>query len=73
MLGRMAHILRLMVLVPPAESLDRALPGADREISYIGTDTRFVVNLASGQRVVARPQYIPKRGLGVFPPVIRSG
>jgi spermidine/putrescine transport system ATP-binding protein len=42
------------------------LSGVVREVVYIGTDTRFVVELASGAHVVARLQNIGERGLGEF-------
>lgn len=51
-------------------SIDRAngaaLTGIVREVVYLGTDTRFVVALPSGEMVVARLQNIGGHGLGEF-------
>lgn len=43
-----------------------ALTGAVREVVYIGTDTRYVVGLPSGEAVVARVQNLGGHGLGEF-------
>lgn len=40
--------------------------GVVREMVYIGTDTRFVVDLVSGGHIVARLQNIGSKGLGEF-------
>jgi spermidine/putrescine transport system ATP-binding protein len=45
-----------------------SLSGVVRETVYIGTDTRFVVALASGETLVARLQNIGEHGLGEFRP-----
>lgn len=53
-------------LLPIARANGAAIIGAVREMVYIGTDTRFVVALASGETLVARMQNIGQRGLGAF-------
>jgi spermidine/putrescine transport system ATP-binding protein len=45
---------------------DTALTGVVRETVYLGTDTRFVVDLSSGEAVVARLQNTGGKGLGEF-------
>jgi spermidine/putrescine transport system ATP-binding protein len=48
--------------------LDEAnvLSGALQEVIYIGTDTRYVVRLASGETVVARIQNVGDKGSGEY-------
>lgn len=53
-------------LVPPAAANGVALNGVVRETVYIGTDTRFIVALPTGDSVVARLQNIDGKGLGEF-------
>jgi len=53
-------------LVRPEEAGDAALAGVVRETVYIGTDTRFVIDLLSGEHVVARLQNIAGKGRGEF-------
>jgi len=43
-----------------------ALSGTIQEVIYIGTDTRFIVGLASGETLEARVQNLGGRGLGEF-------
>jgi len=40
--------------------------GVVREVVYLGTDTRYVVDLGTGESIVARLQNIGERGLGQF-------
>ncbi|MBK9055611.1 MAG: TOBE domain-containing protein [Chloroflexi bacterium] len=42
------------------------LPGIIREAVYIGTDTRYVVGLATGEAVVVRTQNVGGQGYGAF-------
>ncbi|MBN1583226.1 MAG: ABC transporter ATP-binding protein [Anaerolineae bacterium] len=55
-----------LILARPEEANGVALNGIVRETVYIGTDTRFVVNLASGEHVVTRLQNVGGKGLGEF-------
>ncbi|MBC7234442.1 MAG: ABC transporter ATP-binding protein [Chloroflexi bacterium] len=55
-----------IVLTRPGLTNGHALSGVIREAVYVGTDTRFVVVLPSGETVVARVQNIADRGLGEF-------
>jgi spermidine/putrescine transport system ATP-binding protein len=55
------------VLLTPADGSGRAgLAGVVREVVYIGTDTRYLVHLPSGDRVVARIQNVGGRGRGEY-------
>ena len=45
---------------------EAGLVGAIHEIVYIGTDTRYVVKLTTGERVVARIKNVAGRGLGEY-------
>ncbi len=53
-------------LVRPEQANGTALSGTVREALYIGTDTRFVVGLPTGEQVVARLQNAARKGLGEF-------
>ncbi len=53
-------------LLSAAQANGAALTGVVREVVYLGTDTRFVVILPSGETVVARLQNIGGHGLGEF-------
>jgi spermidine/putrescine transport system ATP-binding protein len=55
-----------LALVAPGQANGVALTGVVRETVYIGTDTRFVVGLSSGETVVARLQNIRSKGSGEF-------
>ena len=55
-----------LVLTRPGESDAETLTGTVREVMYIGTDTRYVVQLASGETVVARIQNAAGKGLGEY-------
>lgn len=55
-----------LTLTRPEETDSPGLIGVVRETVYIGTDTRFVIDLASGEHIVARLQNIGDRGLGEF-------
>jgi spermidine/putrescine transport system ATP-binding protein len=55
-----------LTLTRPEEADKPGLTGVVRETVYIGTDTRFVVDLASGEHIVARLQNIGSKGLGEF-------
>ena len=55
-----------LVLTRPGESDAETLIGTVREVVYIGTDTRYVVQLASGETVVARIQNAAGKGLGEY-------
>lgn len=55
-----------LTLMPPDTTNGSSLTGVVREAVYIGTDTRFVVGLPSGETVVARLQNIAGKGLGEF-------
>ncbi|MEN6478262.1 MAG: ABC transporter ATP-binding protein [Anaerolineales bacterium] len=51
---------------PIARANGTGLRGTVREVVYLGTDTRFIVRLATGEDVVARVQNIGAQGLGEF-------
>ncbi len=53
-------------LWPIAHANGASLTGVVRETVYIGTDTRFVVALGTGETLVARLQNIGEHGLGEF-------
>jgi len=53
-------------LLPVARTNGTTLTGVVREMVYLGTDTRFVVILPSGETVVARIQNIGGHGLREF-------
>jgi spermidine/putrescine transport system ATP-binding protein len=55
-----------LILTRPEEADNPGLTGVVRETVYIGTDTRFVVDLVSGGHIVARLQNIGSKGLGEF-------
>jgi len=55
-----------LMLLHPAEADVRALGGRVREVVYLGTDTRFVVALPTGESLAVRVQNIDRRGLGEF-------
>lgn len=46
--------------------LSEHLPGIIREVVYIGTDTRYVVGLATGETLVVRTQNVGGQGYGAF-------
>jgi spermidine/putrescine transport system ATP-binding protein len=52
----------------PEEAPEGGLVGAIQEAVYIGTDTRYVIELASGEPLVARCQNLSKGSLGMFAP-----
>ncbi len=53
-------------LLPFGQANGGSLKGVVRETVYIGTDTRFVVSLPTGETVVARLQNTAGKGLGEF-------
>lgn len=55
-------------LVKPEEANGIALSGTVQETLFLGTDTRFIVRLVSGECIVARLQNIGGKGLGEFSP-----
>jgi spermidine/putrescine transport system ATP-binding protein len=55
-----------VVLAQPGAASGTGLSGIIREMVYLGTDTRYVVHLLSGERVVARVQNAPGRGRDDF-------
>lgn len=55
-----------LVLSLSGETTGEALTGTVREVVYIGTDTRYIVELASGETLVTRVQNLGGRGLGHF-------
>ncbi|MBM3187391.1 MAG: ABC transporter ATP-binding protein [Chloroflexi bacterium] len=55
-----------LVLVPPEQANGASLTGVVRETVYLGTDTRYVVGLATGETLIARLQNIAGKGLGEF-------
>jgi spermidine/putrescine transport system ATP-binding protein len=57
-----------LLLLPPEEAQSNLLRGRLREAVYIGTDTRFVVELPSGEALVARVQNTGGAGSRQFAP-----
>ena len=55
-----------LVLVAPEQANGAALSGIVRETVYLGTDTRYVIGLQSGETLVARLQNIAGKGRGEF-------
>jgi spermidine/putrescine transport system ATP-binding protein len=55
-----------IILNPPDADSPTVLHGEVREIVYIGTDTRYVVSLASGDQIVVRIQNLAGRGRGEY-------
>lgn len=58
-----------MRLAPAADAIPGALVGSIQEVIYIGTDTRYIITLASGQLLTARVQ----NGCGVIPDEYKKG
>ncbi len=52
-----------LAIAPPGKNENHALQGTIQEIVYIGTDTRYVVKLTSGETAVARVQNLSGRDL----------
>jgi len=55
-----------LMLYGPQGTGPASLGGTIREVVYIGTDTRFVVQLPSGESIVARIQNVAGKGLGEY-------
>lgn len=55
-----------LMMAHPQEVNGSSLAGVVSDTVYIGTDTRFIVDLASGERVIARLQNIEGKGRGEF-------
>ncbi len=55
-----------LMLLHSGEADAQALSGKVREVVYLGTDTRFVVALPTGESLAARVQNIDRKGLGEF-------
>ncbi len=55
-----------IVLKPPNQPADLALRGSISRMVYVGTDTRYTVQLASGETLTARIQNVAGRGRGEF-------
>jgi spermidine/putrescine transport system ATP-binding protein len=55
-----------IVIGPSGAPGANGLTGSVRDVVYIGTDTRYVVQLASGEMIVARIQNVGGRGLGEY-------
>jgi spermidine/putrescine transport system ATP-binding protein len=55
-----------IVFKPPNESANPVLRGSISRMVYVGTDTRYTVQLASGETLTARIQNVAGRGRGEF-------
>ena len=55
-----------LILARAEEPASEGLTGTVREAVYIGTDTRYIVELATGETVVTRVQNLGARGLEQF-------